>query len=208
MALRDLAGDRVEITLVAPDPDFTYKPLAVEEPFSHQPQEQRALDPIAREFGVRLRQAAVERVDPADHRVELSTGRRLGIRRCCSCASADGPRPAFVGAIGVSGLRRAAQHRRRAAGRRRRAIGANRLRRPTRSDMAPSDLRSGADGPPARREPGSRELELRSGDAGVGSADHVRPAASNAVAEILEGAAASRSRPAPTLTRPETASSS
>ena len=47
MALRDLAGDRVEMTLVAPEPDFTYKPLAVEEPFLLQPPEHRALDPSA-----------------------------------------------------------------------------------------------------------------------------------------------------------------
>jgi heterodisulfide reductase subunit A-like polyferredoxin len=37
MALRDLAGERVAVTLVAPDPEFTYKPLTVEEPFSFTP---------------------------------------------------------------------------------------------------------------------------------------------------------------------------
>ena len=94
MALRDLAGDRVEITLVAPEPDFTYKPLAVEEPFSHQPPEQRALDPIASEFGARFLQAAVERVDLADHRVELSTGDRLEYTKLLVCVGGR-PRPAF-----------------------------------------------------------------------------------------------------------------
>ena len=34
LALRDLAGDRVRVTLASPSPEFTYKPLAVEEPFS------------------------------------------------------------------------------------------------------------------------------------------------------------------------------
>ena len=94
MALRDLAGDRVELTLVAPDPDFTYKPLAVEEPFSHRPPEQRALEPIAREFGCRFVQAAVERVAPADHSVELSTGARLDYGKLLVCAGGR-PRPAF-----------------------------------------------------------------------------------------------------------------
>ena len=34
LALRALAGDRVDLTLVAPDPEFTYRPLAVAEPFA------------------------------------------------------------------------------------------------------------------------------------------------------------------------------
>ena len=33
LALKSLAGDRVALTLVAPQPDFLYKPLLVEEPF-------------------------------------------------------------------------------------------------------------------------------------------------------------------------------
>ena len=34
LALRALAGDRVDLTVVAPDPAFTYRPLAVAEPFA------------------------------------------------------------------------------------------------------------------------------------------------------------------------------
>jgi sulfide:quinone oxidoreductase len=45
MALRDLAADRVALTLVAPDPEFTYKPFTVEEPFSPEPAVRRALAP-------------------------------------------------------------------------------------------------------------------------------------------------------------------
>ena len=33
LALQDLAGDRASLTLVAPQPDFLYRPLLVEEPF-------------------------------------------------------------------------------------------------------------------------------------------------------------------------------
>ena len=94
MALRDLAGDRVELTLVSPDPDFKYKPLAVEEPFSHQPPEQRALEPIAREFGSRFVQAAVERVAPESHVVELSTGEHLHYAKLLVCVGGR-PKPAF-----------------------------------------------------------------------------------------------------------------
>ena len=46
MALHDLAADRAELTLVAPDPDFLYKPLLVEEPFDLGPAEQHALGPL------------------------------------------------------------------------------------------------------------------------------------------------------------------
>ena len=37
LALKDLAGDRVEVTLAAPTPEFVYKPLTVEAPFSSEP---------------------------------------------------------------------------------------------------------------------------------------------------------------------------
>lgn len=94
MALRDLAGDRVQLTLVAPQPDFTYRPLAVEEPFSHQPPEQRALEPITREFGSRFVQAAVERVAPDEHHVELSTGESLEYAMLLVCVGGR-PQPAF-----------------------------------------------------------------------------------------------------------------
>ena len=51
LALHDLADDRAELTLVAPDPDFTYKPLVVEEPFSLKPAERHELAPLLSELG-------------------------------------------------------------------------------------------------------------------------------------------------------------
>ena len=33
LGLRAVAGDRVRLTLIAPDPDFSYRPLAIAEPF-------------------------------------------------------------------------------------------------------------------------------------------------------------------------------
>ena len=33
LALRDLAGDRVELTLLSPETEFVYRPMAVAEPF-------------------------------------------------------------------------------------------------------------------------------------------------------------------------------
>ena len=54
LALRDLAADRVEVTLVAAEPEFVYKPLMVEEPFGPQPAERHELAPAVTELGGRF----------------------------------------------------------------------------------------------------------------------------------------------------------
>ena len=98
MAIRDLAGGRVTITLVAPDPDFVYKPLIVEEPFSSQPAEQHALAPIASEFDAEFTQQGVAEVRPEHHSVELADGSSLDYDKLILCIGAR-PRPAFAGAV-------------------------------------------------------------------------------------------------------------
>jgi sulfide:quinone oxidoreductase len=98
LALRDLAGDRVEITLVAPTPEFLYKPLTVEEPFSAEPAERRELEPIAREFGARFVQRAVSSVEPGARSVALDDGSQLAYDFLLVCVGARA-RPAFSNAI-------------------------------------------------------------------------------------------------------------
>ncbi len=51
LALTELAADRIELALIAPEPDLIYKPLIVEEPFSDRPAERRALRPAVEERG-------------------------------------------------------------------------------------------------------------------------------------------------------------
>lgn len=77
MALRDLAGDRVEIALAAPDPDFTYRPMAVGEPFTVARAERRALEPVVRELGGRFIPQPLASVDADSHVVELASGELL-----------------------------------------------------------------------------------------------------------------------------------
>jgi len=77
LALHDLAGDRAELTLVAPQPDFIYKPLLVEEPFGLEPAERHELAPLAEEKGARFVRQAVRAVRPEDHLVELDDGSNL-----------------------------------------------------------------------------------------------------------------------------------
>jgi sulfide:quinone oxidoreductase len=98
MALHDLAGDRVAITLAAPDPDFVYKPLLVEEPFSSEPAEQHALEPLAEELGASYVQKAIGAVHLDAHEVDMSDGSRLPYDKLIVCIGAR-PRPALRDAV-------------------------------------------------------------------------------------------------------------
>ena len=162
------------MTLVAPEPDFIYKPLlAVEELFSHQPPEQRALEPIVRESGSRFLQAAAEQVNLAERSVELSNRGNAGIRGFARLRRWTARRRASR--HGITFLASGAPlHIDEALANASAAPSpADRLRGPTRRDMAACHLRAGADGPAARREPGSRRAGACGGHPGVGPPDHV-----------------------------------
>jgi sulfide:quinone oxidoreductase len=94
MALSDLGEDRLEVTLIAASPDFTYRPLTVEEPFTLQPAERRALEPIAAEFGARFVQGALARVVSEKHEIELADGNTLPYDALVVCVGGKS-RPAY-----------------------------------------------------------------------------------------------------------------
>ena len=96
MAVRDMAGARAAVTLIAPDMDFVYKPLIVGEPFSSEPTEQHALAPIAEEFGAEFVQEALTGVDAGERVVKLGGGSSLGYDKLVICVGAR-PREAFEG---------------------------------------------------------------------------------------------------------------
>ena len=77
LALRDLAGDRVHVTIVAPEPDFVLRPMLVAEPLGRGAANRRPLSRIASDLGCRLVPAAVASVDPARRRVVLFSGDTL-----------------------------------------------------------------------------------------------------------------------------------
>jgi len=77
LALRDLAGARVELTLVSPDPDFVYRPMAVAEPFARGHAARHALADIARDLGVELVRGALTEVDAESRVAVTATGERL-----------------------------------------------------------------------------------------------------------------------------------
>jgi sulfide:quinone oxidoreductase len=77
LALHALAADRVELTLVAPTPDFVYRPLAVAEPFALGIARRTPLAEAARDAGAAFIHAPLTGVDVARHRVRLGDGSEL-----------------------------------------------------------------------------------------------------------------------------------
>jgi sulfide:quinone oxidoreductase len=74
LAILDLAADRTQVTLVAAEPEFTYKPLIVEEPFTYQPAERHELEPAVSELGARFVRGVAGAVRPDAHAVVLTEG--------------------------------------------------------------------------------------------------------------------------------------
>jgi sulfide:quinone oxidoreductase len=72
--LHALADDRVELTLVAPEDEFVYRPLAVEKPYGVQRIRQVPLTRAARDAGADFRAETVESVDTEDKVVKTSRG--------------------------------------------------------------------------------------------------------------------------------------
>jgi sulfide:quinone oxidoreductase len=72
LALQALAGELVEVTLLAPTSEFRYRPLAVTEPFDARPLPALPLETVADDAGARLRAGALDHVD-ADRREAWTT---------------------------------------------------------------------------------------------------------------------------------------
>jgi sulfide:quinone oxidoreductase len=102
MGLHELARDRVRVTLVAPDPDFVYRPMAVAEPFGLGEARRYPLRRIVEDFGARLVQAGMSALDAPGQRVVLRSGDTLPYD---SVVLAPGARtvPAFDHALTFSG---------------------------------------------------------------------------------------------------------
>ncbi|HEX4344887.1 MAG TPA: FAD-dependent oxidoreductase [Solirubrobacteraceae bacterium] len=100
MALRALAGDRVAITLLAPERDFHYRPMAVAEPFAIAHARSIALVAVAADFGARRIADTLARVEPAEHRVVTGDGDRVSYDALV-IACGTRPRPAFDGVITI-----------------------------------------------------------------------------------------------------------
>jgi sulfide:quinone oxidoreductase len=74
LALRAMAGDRVRLTLISPDTDFSYRPLAVAQPFALGHAHRVPLRRVAADTGAELVRDAVVGVDDAARQARLRDG--------------------------------------------------------------------------------------------------------------------------------------
>ena len=78
LALTDMAADRVDVTLLSPQEDFVYRPLAVAEPFSMGHVHRYPLSQLTRDLGVRFVRGALDRVYADERLVTTVEGEPLG----------------------------------------------------------------------------------------------------------------------------------
>jgi sulfide:quinone oxidoreductase len=90
LAVRGYAGDRVDLTLVAADPDFTYRPLAVAEPFALGHAYRVPLMQFADDAGAQLVVDAAVGVDDVARELRLRDG---GARSFDALLVVPGARP-------------------------------------------------------------------------------------------------------------------
>src|SRR5919199_1424752 len=77
IALRALAGERVDLALVAPEEHFALRALTVFEPFGGGDPRRHALAEVTEDLGAAWHRDAVIRVDRARHTVRLASGAAL-----------------------------------------------------------------------------------------------------------------------------------
>lgn len=77
LALRDLAGQRVGVTLLAPKPEFVYRPIRVQEPFGYPAARAYPLDRIARDLDATLVADGFKWLDADRRTVHTEHGREL-----------------------------------------------------------------------------------------------------------------------------------
>src|SRR5689334_3808975 len=77
LALHDLAGERVSVALLAPDPELVVRPFEVLAPFREGRTRRCSLERIAADAGARLEADALARVDVAARHAVTRSGREL-----------------------------------------------------------------------------------------------------------------------------------
>jgi sulfide:quinone oxidoreductase len=102
LALRALAKERVTVELLAPEPQFWYRPLAVAEPFKLGEVQHLELAKLAAEAGATFSPGALASVDAARHLAYTSPGGALPYSSLLIACGAV-PKPAIDGAVTFRG---------------------------------------------------------------------------------------------------------
>jgi sulfide:quinone oxidoreductase len=102
IALRNLAEERVAIKLVTPTPEWSYRPLAVLEPFGLGTATRYDLVNLARAHGAAMHLAGVQAVRPDDHELLTWDGRTLDYELLLIAIGAQ-PTGALPGSVTVKG---------------------------------------------------------------------------------------------------------
>lgn len=97
LALRDLAGDLVAITVISPEAGFSYRPMSVAEPFGRGHARAHELAALTNRIGVTLRRDALASVDAGAREAVTAAGDRLSYDMLLVAVGAESV-PAFPGA--------------------------------------------------------------------------------------------------------------
>jgi sulfide:quinone oxidoreductase len=77
LALGELAPEHTDVTVIAPNTEFAYRPMAVCEPFADGPHHRYPLAPIVRDAGAELLADALAWVDPAGQLAHTEAGEQI-----------------------------------------------------------------------------------------------------------------------------------
>jgi sulfide:quinone oxidoreductase len=75
LALRELGGERIATTMIAPNPEFVYRPMTVREPFGYATAKRDPLRAIAQDIGVELLADSFKWLDGDNRVVHTDAGR-------------------------------------------------------------------------------------------------------------------------------------
>ena len=102
LCLRSLVGPRVEAELIAPNPDFVYRPMAIAEPFGLGEAHRVDLERITEDVHASLRQGSLASVDPERRLVSTTGGDELAYDALL-IATGVRARDQFAGALTYTG---------------------------------------------------------------------------------------------------------
>jgi len=98
LALRELGAERFDVTLIAPNADFVYRPLTVREPFAYGAAERHAISEIAADLGATLIAESFASIDPDARTARTASGAQFEYDAILLALGAR-PQPRFPEAV-------------------------------------------------------------------------------------------------------------